>query len=294
MKPGALRFRNIRDWLPWVIWVAIGLLLLPAGARAEINARPLRVGLPHSVFHMEFALVADWQRYLQNKLRRPVEFVDNRKFADSVVQLHMGKLDFAWVTDYPNPAIGFQARLVVVPLYKGTPFFISYLVVPATDTRTTTLKQLRGQVMVYANPTSSSHIDHRYALLNAGEHPRRFFRKVFFTYANHESIEAVVLGLADVAEVDNYAWDAMVEDRPEVTLQTRILARSGEFGAPPLMANHFVGVEDFANMQNALVGMAHDPEGIKLLKRMRFDGFVPGDARFYQRLVSMKKALGEQ
>lgn len=294
MNQKKLPFCNIANRFLWGLWLIASIFLFSTSGLAESNTRPLRIGLPQSIFHMQFALIADWQQYFQNKLHRPVEFVNSRKFADSVVQLHMGKLDFAWVTDYPNAMIGNQVRLLAVPLYKGKPFFTSYLIVPASDTQTTTLLQLKGAVLVFADPTSNSHIDHRYALLNAGEDPRRFFRKVFFTHAHRESIESVILGLANAAEVDNFVWDDIAKGNPELALQTRIVARSQEFGAPPLVANHFVSKEEFADMQSALIGMAKDPEGLKLLKRINLDGFIPGETKLYERLVQMKKALGEE
>jgi phosphonate transport system substrate-binding protein len=60
------------------------------------------------------------------------------------------------------------------------------------------------------------------------------------------------------------------------------------------VANHFVSQEDFAEMQAALTGMARDAEGVKILKRMNLDGFVPAQARFYESLLQMRKALGEE
>jgi len=263
-------------------------------AGAQSNLRPLRIGLPQSIFHMQFALMSDWQQYLQNRLHRPVEFVSSRKFGDSIVQLHMEKLDYAWVTDYPNAAIGFKVRLLAVPLYHGRPFFTSYLIVPASDTKTTSLFQLKGAVFAFADPGSNGHVEQRYALFDAGEDPKRFFQKVFFTHAHQESIQSVILGLANAAEVDSYVWDTLVQAHPEIAQQTRVVAHSQEYGAPPLVANHFVTKAEFTEMQNVLIGMAQDAEGASILKQMSLDGFVPGDPKLYERLGQMKKALGEE
>ena len=277
-----------------ILWLFISIFIFSAGARAESYERPVRIGLPQSIFYKQFALVADWQQYLQNKLHRPVEFINGGKFMDSIVQLHMEKLDFAWVTDYPIDMIGFQARLLAVPLYKGRPFVTSYLIVPVSDSQTTSFLQLKGSVLVLADPTSNSHLERRYALLVAGEDPRQFFHKVFYTHSHLESIDSVILGLASAAEVDNYIWDGVARINPELTSQTRIVTQSQEFGAPPLVANHFVSKKDFALMQSVLIGMAQDPEGLKLLKRMNFDGFIPGNAKLYERLVQIKKLLDEE
>jgi phosphonate transport system substrate-binding protein len=289
-----LPFCNIANRFPRALWLIASILLFSTSAWAMNNDRPLRIGLPQSIFHTQYGLVADWQQYLQTKLHRPVEFVNSRKFSDSIVQLHTEKVDFAWVTDYPNTMLRYQVRLLAVPLYKGRPFFSSYLIVSASNTQTTSLMQLKDTIFVFADPNSNSHIEHRYTLLKAGEDPRRFFRKVFFTHAHRESIEAVTLGLANAAEVDNFVWDAMAKGHPELAAQTRIVAKSHEFGAPPLVANHFVSKEEFADMQSVLIGMAQNPEGMKLLKRMNLDGFIPGEAKLYDSLVQMKKELGEE
>jgi len=294
IKQNMLRFRNIAKSLAWTLCLAAGLSLFASNARAELNGRPIRFGLPQSIFHMQHLLVADWQQYLQTKLHRSVEFVSSRKFSDSIMQLHAARLDFAWVTDYPNITNGFPVNLLVAPSYQGKPFFTSYLIVAASDSQTKTLMQMRGKALVFADPTSNGHIEHRYLLAKAGEDPRRFFRKIFFTHAHNESVDAVIVGLADVAEVDNFVFDAMVKNRPELTLQTRIVARSQEFAAPPIVANHFVSKEEAADMRSVLIGMARDPEGAKLLKRMNLDGFVPVHADFYESLLKMRKSLGEE
>lgn len=283
--------RSLWAWASWLIAI---ILLFSVGARAESKARSLRISLPQSIFQTQYGLVADWQQYLQNKLHRPVEFVSSGKFNGSLVQVHMGKVDFAWVTDYPKAAPGFQVQLLAVPLYKDRPVFSSYLIVPASDTQTTSLLQLKGKILVFADPNSNSHVEHRYILLKAGEYPRQFFRKVFFTPAYRESIDAVILGLADAAEIDNFVWESMAKNHPELRVQTRIVAKSHEFGAPPLVANRFVSKEEYADMLRVLLGMAQDAEGLELLKRMNLDGFIPGEAKLYESLVQMKKALGEE
>lgn len=278
----------------WALWLIANIFLLSSSAWAEGEARPFHIGLPQSIIQTQYELVADWQQYMQNKLHRHVEFVSSGKLNGSMLQLHLGKMDFAWVTDYPKLAPGFQVRLLAVPLYKGRPLFASYLIVSSNDTQTTSLMQLKGKVLVLADPNSNSHIEQRYVLLKAGEDPKRFFRKVFFTPAYRESIEAVISGLANAAEIDNFVWDAMLKDHPELMTQTRIVARSQEFGAPPLVANRFVSKEEYADMRRVLLGMVHDPQGVALLKRLNLDGFIPGEAKLYGSLVQMKKALGEE
>jgi len=116
---------------------------------------------------------------------------------------------------------------------------------------------------------------------------------VFYTHSHRESVDAVIRGIANAAEVDSYVWDTMLRDHPEWGLRTRIVARSHEFGAPPVVANQqSVTKEEFVEMQSVLIDMARNPEGMRLLKRMNFDSFVPGDTNLYEGLVQMRRELG--
>lgn len=256
---------------------------------------PIRIGLPDSLLHMQYVLISDWRQYLENKLNRPVELITHRKFSNSTMQLYVENLDFAWVTDYPDVHLKSQVRLLAVPLYKGQPYFTSYLIVPAYNDKTTSLLQLKGAVFVFTDPSrNGSYLGVHYELLTAGEDPGRFFSKTFFARTHSEVIKAVALGLAHAGEVDSMVWDSLAKARPDLAAQTRIVAKSPEYGAPPILANHFVSKADFNDMQRVLVGMAADPKGIELLKRLNLDGFTPGDEKIYERIVKMRRALGEE
>jgi len=269
------------------------LILVPAWA-APGNV-PIRIGLPNSLLHQQYVLMAEWRQYLEHKLKRPVEFVIHRKFSNTTVQLYVEKLDFAWVTDYPDIHLKSQIRLLAIPLHKGQPYFTSYLIVPAYNDKTTSLLQLKGALFVFTDPSENgSYLEVRHELLTAGEDPARFFRKIIFTRSHRAVIKAVALGLANAGEIDSMVWDSLEKARPDLTAQTRIVTKSHEYGAPPLVANHFVSKEDFDDMQRVLVGMTADAKGIDLLKRLGLDGFIPGDEKIYERTVKMKQSLVEK
>src|SRR5450830_62739 len=107
-----LPFRNVVCQLRRLLWLCAGMLLVLAPAWAEpSNLPPIRIGVPDSLFHMQYVLLFDWRQYLENKLKRPVEFVIHRKYSNTTVQLYVEKLDFAWVTDYPDVHLTNQVRL---------------------------------------------------------------------------------------------------------------------------------------------------------------------------------------
>jgi len=268
------------------------MLLAFVPAWAQTDNPPIRIGMPTSLFSMQYTLIADWRAYLSSKLKRPVEMVLNRRFSNSTVQLYVDKIDFAWVMDYPDVHLRNNVRLLAVPLSKGRPYFTSYLIVPAYNDKTTSLLQLKGAVFAFSDAgQNGSSLEVRYQLHAAGEDPAQFFSKIIYTRSHREVIKAVALGLAHAGEVDSITWDSLAKAHPELAAQTRIVAKSHEYGAPPFVVNHFVGQENSKAMMEVLMDMASDPKGVELLNRMGLDGFIPGDEKIYERTIKMRQIL---
>ncbi len=276
--------------------VTLCLLTVATPLWANTHLLPIRIGIPHKTLALDYFLIDDFRQYLESRLNHPVEAVVHGRFNNSTTELYRSKLDFAWVTDYPDNQFQDQVRLVAVPLYSGRPFSSSYLIVSAHNTQTKSLMQLKGAVFAFADrQPNGSYLDIRYQLLMAGENPERFFGKVFFTKSHKDVIKAVALGLAHAGAVDSVIWDAMVKQDPHLTALTRAIARSAEYGAPAFLANRQVSPQDFDALQRLLLTMDQDEQGKALLARMRVDKFVTGDEHvIYQRQYEMRRALGEQ
>ncbi len=263
-------------------------------AFAAAGNSPLRIGLTPAFLHDQHGLLADWHAYMQQKLRRSVQFVQRDGYRETMDLLRLGQLDFAWICDYPFIHLRDQVRLLAVALYRGRPFYRSYLIVAGTDLHTSSLAQLKGTVFAYADPYSNTgYLAPRYALHRLGENPARFFRKTFFTYSHRKVIEAVAAGLAVAGAVDSYVWESLAVIEPAITRQTRIVSRSEEYGFPPFVAHVAVRSGDFEAMQRMLLGMSGDAEGAALLRRFNLGGFVPGDASLYEGVARMMRAFGE-
>ena len=276
-------------------FLAAGLLIFLAPAWAAHSILPVRIGLPVSLFHEQYVLISDLRQYLESQLKRPVQFVIYRTFSTIAMQLKAENLDFAWVTDYPDIQSKSKVRLLAVPLRKGRPYFTSYLIVPAYNTKTTSLLQLKGAIFVFADPgRNGSYLEVQHELSIAGENPAQFFSKVFFTQSHHEAIKAVAVGLAQAGIVESHIWELLAQENPKLTAQTRIVATSHEYGAPPLVANHFVNKETFNELQSVLMNMASNQTGIALLKRLGLDGFIPGDEQIYEHIIKIRQLVDGQ
>ena len=266
--------------------------LLPAGAQEA--PRPFRVGMTPAFLHNQHAMLAEWKVYLERKLGRPIVFVQRDSYRETMDLIDKGNLDFAWICDYPYLALGKTVRLLAVASYQSKPFYRSYLIVPAKDTQSASIIDLKGKVFAYADPHSNTgYVVPRHLLKQAGIDAGGHFRKTFFTWSHAKAIEAVASGLAQGANIDSYVWDSLQKVDPQLTAKTRIVWKSPEFGFPPIVADHRVPPADFETFQKALFGMGDDPDGRALLAKLNLDGFVAGSPELYAAVAAMMRELGE-
>jgi phosphonate transport system substrate-binding protein len=263
-------------------------------ARA-LTGQPIRVGMTPAFLNDQYALLAEWRVYLEEKLGTPIDFIRRDSYRETMDLFRLGQLDFAWICDYPFVYLKDLVRLLVVPLNQGRPYYRSYLIVGANDRLRNGMADLKGSVFAFADPYSNTgYLAPRFRIREMGGDPATFFRKTFFTWSHRKVVEAVVGGFADGGAVDSFVWESLAKLKPELTGATRIIERSAEYGFPPFVAHRSVPGPEFARMQNVLLEMAKDPAGKSLLTRLNLDGFVVGDRHMYDEVERMMRAFGEQ
>jgi phosphonate transport system substrate-binding protein len=281
-----------------MMWRAMVFCLLATifSAVAMADAVPIRIGITPAIIHDQYLVLMDLRRYLEKKTGRPVELVPRNSYRETIDLMKHDELDFAWVSAYPFVYLRqhFRARLVAAPVLNGRPYFRACLIVPAEDKSTSGLLQLEGKVFAFADPYSyTGYLVPRYELKRAGKDSTSFFVKTFFTWGHKKVIQAVASGLADGGYVDSFVWDSLAILEPALTAQTRIVARSAEYGSPPIVASRKVSEADATMLRRALLEMAADPEGAALLKRLNMDGFVAGDPKAYAEVARSMHAMGD-
>ncbi|OOG23862.1 ABC transporter substrate-binding protein [Thioalkalivibrio denitrificans] len=269
--------------------LATTLLGRPAGA----DAAPLRIGLTPVFLDDQTAFLNEWRDYLAARLGRPVVFVQRSSYREIVDEVMAHRLDLAWVCGYPFVREQARMRLLAVPLYLGRPLYRSYLIVSGDDGVSASLDDLEGRIFAFSDPNSNSgHLYTLYQLQQRGENPERFFRRTFFTWSHRRVVEAVAVGMADGGAVDGYVWDTLSRIHPEITGQTRVVARSETFGFPPLVASVSLSQADFDAAQSVLMEMPRDEVGARLLHKLNLDGFVEGDVALFDDIAEMARATG--
>jgi phosphonate transport system substrate-binding protein len=283
-----------REFLRLLNCAAALPFLRSAESSAAIPASEIRIGLTPVFLDDQLDFLKRLRAYLTDRLETPVRFVQRGSYREIVEQIRTGKIDFAWLCGYPYVRFKRDMKLLAVPLYHGNPLYQSYFIVPASDTTTTALLDLRGKMFAYSDPDSNSgYLYPQYQLLRAGEDPTTFFSRTFFTWGHRKIIEAVGVGLAQGGAVDGYVWDTLATVRPEITAATRIVSRSPELGYPPFVARASIPADVFRKMQHVLLTMSHDAEGVRLLKTMNLDGFIAGSDQLFDGIATMARVLAK-
>lgn len=270
--------------------VAATAHLLPA--YAEPGA--LRIGLTPVFLDDQMNFLTRWRAWMERRLKRTVVFVQRGSYREVVDLIRGGKIDFAWICGYPYVRYRHELRLVAIPLWRGRPYYQSYLIVPATDSKSNSLIDLRGKVFAYSDPDSNSGFLYpQYRLTTQGENPATFFSRSFFTWAHRKVVEAVGVGLVDGGAVDGYVWETLAEFHPALTNATRVIERSPDFAHTPFVARPDIAAVELERFRSTLFDMPADAEGAQLLRLLSLDGFVPGQPSLFDGIARMATRVGK-
>ena len=278
--------------------LSAGLLVCVMVISSAAETKPVRFGLTAVVVRENLRFFDDMTRYLSRHLGREVEFIRRKSYREIMNLLASGDLDFAWICGYPliqkrDPEF---LSLLSVPVYKGKPFYRSYIIVHK-DSSLNAIEDLRGKIFAYSDPDSNSgYLYPRYHLIAKGHRPDNYFRKTFFTYNHAETVEAVAARFADGGAVESYIWEFLQITNPALVEQTRVIHSSRNFGFPPIVAHNDVPRELTKAMSRTLRQMKSTEAGRRLLDALHLDGFGGYGIELYDniRVMDEKTRMGPE
>ena len=273
MRRRRLVHAGVRSWL-------LGCIGAPAFALAGTTtgaARSppgLKFGTTPVFLDDQIGFLSQWASYLGDAIGMPVHFVQRRAYRDIMELLRSGDLDAAWICGYPWVVNRAHLRGLSLPMYRGEPWYQSYLIVPAKDRTTQHLRDLRRRTYAYSDPDSNSgYLVPRTTLIGEGIPPDRHFRRTFFAWGHRNVVSAVAAGLSDGGSVDGYVWDTLQHIAPALVGGTRIAWRSDRFGFPPIAVRASLPVDTEQRLRDALFGMSGTPVGRRLLTELNLTSF---------------------
>ncbi len=288
-RADALRKSNRRTCLRGLAgFVGSAMLLAPARP-----ATVLRFGTTPVFLNEQIGLLDRWQRHLEKRLERPVRFVQRGSYREIVDLLLGDGVEAAWLCGHPLVLHEQRLAVVATPRYQGAPLYRSHLIVPATDTSTQQVTDLRGRVFAYSDPLSNSgYLVPGAEIAASGANASTFFRRTFFTFSHRKVVDAVRAGLADGGAVDGYVWDTMAAQQPDSVAGLRVAWRSAPHGFPPVVARRNWPGTEMRQLADTLLGMGRWPEGQAVLQRLNIDGFEEPRAGQFDSIRELLRMTG--
>lgn len=255
--------------------------------RTRAAEQTINFGLTPVFLTSDLEMLTKLKSYLERSTGYAVQLVQRRTYEEITSLLLSGQLHAAWICGYPFVQYRDRLALVAVPIWNGQPLYQSYLIIPK-GREATAVEQLRGDLHAFSDPNSNSGYLVTAALLAKQKlRPEQFFRQSFFTYGHRNVVRAVAAGLAQSGSVDGYVWEVMSAIEPDLTGKTKILRKSELLGFPPIACASTERQRDsVAAINRALLGMAHDPEGLDILHLLRLDGFTNQDPHLFDTIAA--------
>ena len=261
----------------------------PAEAAGGASA-PLRVAIA-SILSPSRTLddYHDLLTYMGQRLGRPIRLYQRGTYAEVNDLLKNREIDLAFVCAgafvYGERDFGLEA--LVVPVMRRKTTYYSYLIAGRASPAER-LEDLRRKSFAFSDPLSNTaRLVPVYQLRLLGETPEQFFSRTVFTYSHDNSILAVAEGLVDGAAVDSLVYDYLAARNPDAVAGTRIVARWGPYGIPPVVVHPALDPAVKRALKRFLLSIHEDPEGRRILGRLLIDRFAEAPRGMFDSIRQM-------
>lgn len=267
----------------------LGLLLMPAMALADEAIEFSGVVLVQG----DNPELREFSKWLGARAGYPLKpaYADSYQVVSNRLREHKRYLAWTCGAPYVEDRVTDGQILVAVPLFKGKPTYHS-VTITRRGRKEKDLADFAGQVLAYSDPRSNSgFVVPAFELQKEGLDINWHFRLLLHTGLHEASIRAVLAGLADVANVDEYVLVEYLKNHPEAKEKIAILKSYGPYPFTPIVAGSQTPPEAVARLRKALVGMAEDAQGREILRKLGLDGFVVKPPKFFDPIAHMLESL---
>jgi phosphonate transport system substrate-binding protein len=216
--------------------------------------------------------------------------------------LRSGEVQIGWVCGLPYVRVVAEFPGVWLPLvapvmagarYGDRPVYFSDVVVRA-DSSFRRFADLRGCRWAYNEPESQSGngiVRFHLATLGADG---SYFDEVVEAGSHQAALEMICDGLADAAAIDSTVLETEVRADTQLALRLRIVDVLGPSPAPLWVAHRVLPPDICDAARAAMVGMADDPEGRRILERgamLRFVAVEDADYDPIRRMALLSESV---
>jgi len=224
---------------------------------------------------------------LADRLGCTIELVQGSCYQDLATDF-----DLAFVCGLAYVVWGKETEPLVAPVLmdkrcQGKPIYFSDVVV-RRDNGFHSFADVRHSTWVYNEPYSQSGSGIvRFHLAQSG-YGRSFFRREIEAGSHEAALQLVAQGKADVSAIDSHVLATLLPCHPSLNGCLRVIHTLGPSPIQPLVAARQLPEALKTAVCLALVNLANDPEGRRMLRRGHIAGFVPVQDSTYNSIREMR------
>jgi phosphonate transport system substrate-binding protein len=270
----------------------VGALALVAAACGQRGDAPLKVGMVPDAGATQVSVdeKAPLQKYLEEKLGRPVTLIIPTNYNATVEGLGNGSLDVAYLGGLTYAKA--RARYGVVPLVqRDIDQRFHSLFVTAPGSGVASLAQLKGKTFCFGDINSTSgHLMPRLALKQAGVPAEAALKEFRHTGSHPATAQAVVAGACDAGALDETVYAKLAADGTIPRGALRVFHTSAPFTDYVWAARKDLPEEQRAAFTQALRTLDPGKDG-KVLEILRGKVFVPASDASYADVTRVAREL---
>ena len=184
-------------------------------------------------------------KYVEKKLAIPTSCVAEIPWQERERLFDQGAIQVLWLCGLPYVRKAqfkdFAIELLAVPIplgsrYRAEPIYFSDVVVKR-ESRFRSFHDLRGSSWAYNEPMSHSGFNVVRAYLAGFGYKQGFFREIVESGSHTASIEMILDDQVEASAVDTTVLDWVIDHRPEVGTQIRVIETIGPSPIPPWVAS---------------------------------------------------------
>jgi len=218
--------------------------------------------------------------YISRKTNKKIKIIQRKTYSEVNKLLNNHQVDMAFICSgaYVNDRHdGYPIKIVAIPVINGRPTYQAYIITYKSS-GIKKFEDLKGKSFAFTDPLSNTGYSYPISRIRSlGYTKKTFFKDFVFTYAHDISIQLVAKQIVDGASVDGLIFNYLQNSHPERLKNIRIVEKSQFFGIPPVVVPPSTPDSTLKKLQRILCQMDKDSLGVKILKKLMIDRFIPAN-----------------
>lgn len=273
--------------------LVLGILLAPMMSAAASETEPLKVGMVPDAGATQVSIEqkAPLQKYLAEKLGRPVKLIIPTNYNATVEAIGNGSLDVAYLGGLTY--VKAHARYGAIPLVqRDIDQRFHSLFITRAGSGVARLEDLHGKSFCFGDINSTSgHLMPRQILKKAGLPADTALKNFRHTGSHPSTAQAVAMGACDAGALDETVFRSLVEQGKIAGEIVKVFHTSPPFADYVWVARKDLGSSKREAFAQALLSLRPGKDDA-VLEILRGEKFVPANNDSYGAVADVAKELG--